>query len=174
MAAPFSPIMMVGALVLPVVSVGITEASMTRRPWMPCTRRREIDDGARILAHLAGADRVIERVAGAAGIGQQVGIAGDVGAGLDFAATVLSEGGGGEDAAHMTEAAQQGQFVGMRGEVVRLDVRPREGIGGGRHDGAAAVGLHHADDAAHAGLLVELAELQRMRAAGREQELQVG
>jgi len=40
-AAPFSPIMMVGALVLPVVRVGITEASITRRPWMPCTRRRE-------------------------------------------------------------------------------------------------------------------------------------
>ena len=40
-AAPFSPIMMVGALVLPVVSVGITEASITRRPWMPRTRRRE-------------------------------------------------------------------------------------------------------------------------------------
>ena len=30
--------MMVGALVLPVVSVGITEASITRRPWMPCAQ----------------------------------------------------------------------------------------------------------------------------------------
>ena len=37
-AAPFSPIMIDGALVLPVVTVGITEASMTRSPWRPTTR----------------------------------------------------------------------------------------------------------------------------------------
>jgi hypothetical protein len=37
-AAPFSPIMMVGALVLPVVTVGITEASTTRSRPTPRTR----------------------------------------------------------------------------------------------------------------------------------------
>ena len=31
---------MVGALVLPVVSVGITEASIIRNPPVPCTRGR--------------------------------------------------------------------------------------------------------------------------------------
>ena len=40
MAAPFSAIIMVGALVLPDVIVGITEASMTRNPSSPATRSR--------------------------------------------------------------------------------------------------------------------------------------
>jgi hypothetical protein len=37
MSAAFSPIMMVGALVLPPIRVGITEASTTRRPSSPWT-----------------------------------------------------------------------------------------------------------------------------------------
>src|SRR6202040_3057649 len=40
MLAAFSPIMIDGALVLPEVSVGMTEASATRKPLIPRTRRR--------------------------------------------------------------------------------------------------------------------------------------
>ena len=55
--------MMVGALVLPVVSVGITEASITRKPVDAVHAQPRIDHRARVLAHLAGADRVIDRLA---------------------------------------------------------------------------------------------------------------
>ena len=59
--------MIVGALVLPVVTHGMTEASMTRKPVDAVHPEARVDDGHRVGAHLAGADRVEDVGAGVAG-----------------------------------------------------------------------------------------------------------
>ena len=57
--AAFSATIRTGALVLPEVTAGKTEASTTRRPARPCTLSARIDDGEpRVRSHAAGADRV--------------------------------------------------------------------------------------------------------------------
>ena len=108
--------MMVGALVLPVMSVGITEAS-TPQALDAAHAQAWIDHGARVLAHLAGADRVIERVARTTGIGQQVGVVCKVGTRLDLALAVLRQCRRCEDLPHVARAAQQSQLIGVRAQV---------------------------------------------------------
>lgn len=61
-AAAFSPIIIDGALVLPEVSVGMVEASATRKPGDSVNAQPCIHLGHRIGTHLAGADRMIRRV----------------------------------------------------------------------------------------------------------------
>ena len=68
----FSAIMIVAALVLPEITVGITEASTTRSPSTPRTRNSVSDDGAVVRAHHAGAGLVEGRAAGALGVFEQV------------------------------------------------------------------------------------------------------
>ena len=60
-SAAFSAIIITGALVLPEVMVGITEASATRRPVDAAQPQAVVDHGERIRAHPAGADRVEDR-----------------------------------------------------------------------------------------------------------------
>ena len=58
MAAAFPPIMMHGAFVLPLVIVGMIDASATRRRSTPLDPQLVVDDRVRALAHRSRADRV--------------------------------------------------------------------------------------------------------------------
>ena len=62
-AAPFSPIMMVAALMLVEVMRGMTDASITRSRETPCTRSSGIDHRAVVAAHAAGAAGMEHRAA---------------------------------------------------------------------------------------------------------------
>ena len=74
-SAPCSAIITVGALVLPDVIRGMTDASMTRKPRDAADPQAVVDDGERVHAHAARADRVEDRRAEIAGGAPQIGIA---------------------------------------------------------------------------------------------------
>ncbi len=111
-SAHFSPIMMQGALVLPLVSVGMIEASATRRPWMPCTLSSLIDDGHGIGAHLAGADRMVGRLGVVAHPVEDLVVGREMGARRDLLARHLLERRGRHQLAALADGGQEAVAVG--------------------------------------------------------------
>ena len=89
-AAARSAIISVGALVLPLVMVGITLASATRSAGHAVHAQARVDHRHRVVgaAHLAGADRVEDRGADVAGQARQFVVALVLHAGLDLARRV--------------------------------------------------------------------------------------
>ena len=84
MSEPFSAIMMTGEFVLPLVMVGMTEASTTRSPLRPRTRRRSSNDRQIVGTHLTGADGVENGRCDVAGRGRQFVVALELDARLEF------------------------------------------------------------------------------------------
>src|SRR5882762_2407330 len=99
MSAAFSPIMIDGALVLPDVSVGMIEASASRRPAMPRTRSWASTTGHRVGPHLAGAHRVVGGFCGLLHPVEDFVIGGPIGARREFAHLKGGHGGSGHDRA---------------------------------------------------------------------------
>ena len=175
MSAAFSAIMMVGALVLPPISVGMTEASTTSQALEPAHLERGIDDGLRIVgrAHAAGADGMID------GVGA---LADPVGRGLHRRAHRSHRAPSGASArnggavmmrrAELHAFEQQLQVAGVA-EERRIDARRAHGIGIGEADAAAALGPQHADVQAVAGAEVPLAAVI-VDQAEHEVQLDVG
>ena len=80
--------MMVGALVLDDGTRGITEASQTRSPSMPLHLEVGRNHRHAVDAHLAGADRMVVGLGGAAGIVDQLVIGLQLGPGQHLARDV--------------------------------------------------------------------------------------
>ena len=141
MSAAFSATITTAALVLPPRMRGNTDASTTRNPATPCTRKRGIDDRVGVRPHAATADRVMDRVCRAAHVASERRIALLGETWLDFDRAVAREGGRSDDPPRQLEPAQRRWQIFGVGEQVGIDggrdvwIRAREG------DAAAAPGV---------------------------------
>jgi hypothetical protein len=105
-AAPFSAIMMVGALVLVELTAGMMEASMMRNASNPMHPQFVVDHRHCMVAHQAAAASVVDRRAVRPGVIQQLVVAPDAGARQLLGHHVLCHGGRREQPAHEFEAAE--------------------------------------------------------------------
>src|SRR6218665_2283654 len=109
----FSAIITMGALVLPETSVGIAEPSITRRPAMPCTRRRASTTASGGMPMPQGATGGEKGGAGGGGVG-------GLGPGLHFTLDIGGERGRLGNRARSLHAGHGGCAVERGGQVVRL------------------------------------------------------
>ena len=125
MSAAFSPIMMVGALRLPVVIEGMIEASTTRSASTPITRvcGSTTASGSLARAHLARAAGMIGALDLVADEGVDRLVVDAIGARLDFAAAVGIEGGLRENLAGQPHAGAHFRPVVWLAHVIELDAR---------------------------------------------------
>ena len=145
----------VGALVLPRGTVGITEASTTRSPSTPRTRSSVSTTPAsrlrvelRIAAHRAGADRVVDRRHIVAHEVTELSVAAS--ARCRLALHILRIGRTVGDLPHQADGLDQGVQVGLVGQVAGVDQRLVPGIGAAQRDPAAAAHVDERDQHGHA------------------------
>ena len=115
--------MMQAALVLPETTVGMIEASATRKATETVDAQLGVDHrhGVGRGAHHAAAARVEDGRAALAGVGEHVLVAHLVGAGLDLLGDVGLERFRGGEAAREAQALDNAAAVGLGGEVVGDD-----------------------------------------------------
>ena len=140
MRAAFSPIMIDGALVFPDVSVGMIEASATRSPEMPRTRRLSSTTAAASLPIRQVPDGMIRRLGGAGHEVEQVLVGFHLRARRELRGPKPSQRRRLDDAAHRAHAGEHAVAIGIIGQEIETDGRRLARVRGCHVDAALALG----------------------------------
>ena len=126
------------ALVLPDTTVGMTAASITRRPRVPLTPQFGVDDRHRPRSHHAGTGLMERGAGGGTHVFEQVVVALRLRPGHVLVGNPPAHGLGGEDFANHPEAGDDRVLVALRRQVIGLHRRRARGVGAGDAQPAAA------------------------------------